>query len=142
MAFPNVPESLLDTTVDLQAGTRTYKGKDCALEHGGIRYKANGMCIQCCKIHRRDRQTVRREKVAALPMKQPAYRMGIVNAQLDRVLLMLQEAGKALLEAKGVCPRGEWFRGLRARGLDKRLASHVRRLGEGAIKKLDKPDWL
>jgi len=133
MAFPNVPPSLIDTTVKLKPLTRTYVGADCKLKHGGRRYCVNGMCIQCAKIDRRDRQTVARERIASLPHKQPGYRREMLNAYMDKAAALLREAGEQLVAAKGICPRGMWFAGLCARGLDKKTASIVRRLGEASI---------
>lgn len=132
MPYPNLPASLL-TPVQTRPGTRTYSGHDCPLKHGGRRYCANGLCIECARIHRRDQQTLSREMRAALPHKQPAYRREMLNAKLDEAQQLLQAAGRALMEAKAACPRGMWFAGLRARGLDKRTASIVRRLGEASI---------
>lgn len=43
-------------------GEIKYKGRECALNHGGIRYTSNGICVECMKA----KSTARQEKIREL----------------------------------------------------------------------------
>ena len=45
-----------------EKGEKTYQGRQCVSNHGGLRYTSNGICVECMKA----KSNARRDKVREL----------------------------------------------------------------------------
>ena len=115
----------LNKPVAVAPTTRTYLGADCPFNHGGLRYRSTGGCVQCAKVSRYDRYQdtkMYRESARVQAAKSTAYRQ-----HMDEAVKLLDAAGRELRAAKENAPRGMWRANLRSVGLMPRAVAQIRK---------------